>query len=121
MEVKPADEYKTVFITHNGLFVYNVMPFGLCNSHATFQRLIKRILGPLVGDNILVNLVDVLIFSASFDVLLETLEQVLRYLANAHLKFTPSKCSRFEEINHYLEYVVSIAKISPEQNKLNII
>lgn len=33
---KQTDRYKTAFITHKGLIVYNVMFFGLCNASATF-------------------------------------------------------------------------------------
>ena len=29
---------KTAFITHNGFYEFNVLPFGLCNSPATFQK-----------------------------------------------------------------------------------
>jgi len=36
VEVREQDRPKTAFITHKGLFVYNVMPFGLCNAPATF-------------------------------------------------------------------------------------
>lgn len=73
VDVEPADRYKTAFITHKNFFVYNVMPFGFCNTPATFQRLMERILGPLICYRVLVYLDDVLIFSATVDVLLETL------------------------------------------------
>ena len=39
----PKDREKTAFITKYGTYEFNVMPFGLCNVPATFQRLIDRV------------------------------------------------------------------------------
>ena len=36
VEVSPEDREKTAFCTHEGLFEFRVMPFGLCNAPATF-------------------------------------------------------------------------------------
>ena len=42
MAMKEVDKEKTAFVTKFGLWEFNVMPFGLCNTPATFQRLIRR-------------------------------------------------------------------------------
>ena len=51
VEVDPADREKTAFCTPEGLFEFKVMPFGLCNAPATFQRLINSALSGLHGNS----------------------------------------------------------------------
>ncbi len=41
------DKNKTTFISEWGAYVYNVMPFGLCNAFATFQKVITKMFEPL--------------------------------------------------------------------------
>ena len=44
IRVKEADIHKTAFVSRYGLFEYTVMPFGLCNAPATFQKIINHLL-----------------------------------------------------------------------------
>lgn len=43
VKVEPIDQVKIAFFTHRGLFVWNVMLFGLRNAPATFKRLINTV------------------------------------------------------------------------------
>ena len=59
----PLDAKKTTFITPHGLYYYNVMPFGLKNVGATYQRLLTKIFQPLIGKTMEVYIDDVLVKS----------------------------------------------------------
>ena len=58
---------KTAFATHSGLFQFRVMPFGLCNAPATFERLMDRVLQSLRWSRCLVYLDDIISFGSTFD------------------------------------------------------
>jgi hypothetical protein len=45
--IDPEDRHKTAFRTRFGHFQFNVLPFGLCNSPATFMRVMNKIFGHL--------------------------------------------------------------------------
>jgi hypothetical protein len=119
VEVREQDRAKTAFITHKGIFIYNVMPFGLCNAPATFQRLMERILGSRIGRDVLVYLDDVLIYGPTPESLLSSLREVLLALSKAGLKCKMSKCELFIKSIQYLGHVVSADGIRPDQVKLD--
>ena len=58
-----ADQEKTSFITSRGLFCYKVMPFGLKNTGATYQRLMNRMFHDQIGRNVKVYIDDMLVKS----------------------------------------------------------
>ena len=91
---------KTAFATHSGLFQFRVMPFGLCNAPATFERLMDRVLQGLRWSHCLVYLDDIISFGSTFDGALTNLTLIFERL----LKST--KCHLFRSSVPFLGHIV---------------
>ncbi|CAL8994500.1 unnamed protein product [Prunus brigantina] len=74
----PADSEHTAFITDRGLYCYNVMPFGLKNAGATYQRLVNRIFAQHIGSIMEVYVDDMLVKSRTAEGHLENLALMFR-------------------------------------------
>ena len=77
------DQEKTSFITSQGLYYYKVMPFGLKNTEATYQRLVNKMFSKQIGKNMEVYVDDMLVKSkeelAHLDDLKETFTTLRQY------------------------------------------
>jgi len=71
------DQEKTTFTCSFGMFVYQIMPFGLCNAAATFQRCMLSIFSDMVEYFLQIFMDDFSVFDNSFDDCLTNLEKVL--------------------------------------------
>ena len=83
VEIKEEDQEKTAFCTPDGLFEFEVMPFGLCNAPATFQRLMELVLAGLQWTTCLVYLDDVIVTGKTFEEHLDHLDGVLLRIREA--------------------------------------
>ena len=61
----PDDQEKTSFITGQGTYRYRVMPFGLKNAGATYQRLVNRMFQMQIGTTMEVYIDDMLVKSTT--------------------------------------------------------
>ncbi len=66
VEMDEQDIDKTAFVTRQGLFQFTVMPFGLCNALATFERLMELVLKDLNWKVCLIYLDDIIVYGAGF-------------------------------------------------------
>ena len=114
---------KTAFITHSGLYEFNVMPFGLCNAPATFQRLMQKVLAGLGGVEAFCSVFidDVLVFSDTMDEHIEHLRQIFQRLRRYNLKLHPGKCKFARPSVEYLGHVISAAGIAPNPAKVQAV
>ena len=75
--IAPKDQEKTNFTCPYGTFAYRMMPFGLCNAHAIFQRCMMAIFVDLVEEIMDVFMDDFPVYEKLFKGCLSNLEQVL--------------------------------------------
>ncbi|EZG42932.1 putative retrotransposon protein [Gregarina niphandrodes] len=116
METK--DIPKTAFKTPNGLFEFTVMPFGLINAPATFQRMVERLFGDLCWDGVLVYLDDIFIHAPELNRALQLLEIVLTRLQQAGLRLRLSKCCFLPKQIEYLGHVIQEGILAPQPKKI---
>ena len=109
--------YKTAFTTSLGQWEFLVMPFGLCNAPATFQRLMNKVFVAKINQFILVYLDDILIFSNSIEEHWMHLRTALERLREAKLYGRIHKCEFLKSRVDYISYEVSKEGIhaSPER------
>lgn len=115
------DKQKTAFSTPDGLFEFNVMPFGLCNAPATFERLMDNVLRGLKWKICLCYLDDVVIFSRTFEEHLSRINTVLNCVANAGLQLNTRKCHFGCTQILILGHVVSPEGIRPDPDKIRAV
>ena len=117
VEVAAEHQDKTAFCTPEGLYEFNVMPFGLCNAPATFQQLINSVLAGLQWTSCLVYIDDIIVVGSSFDQHLSNLQQVLERLKQAGLKIHPTKCQFLQRDVAFLGHIISPNGIAPDPAK----
>ena len=118
VEIHPRDKQKTAFCTSEGLYEFNVMPFGLCNGPATFQRLMNLLLAGVQWSSCLVYLDDIIVLGRTFEDHLKHLSQVFQRLREAKLKLKVKKCSFCRETVQFLGHVVSSQGVTADPAKI---
>lgn len=116
-----ADKPKTAFATHQGLYQFRVMPFGLCNAPATFSRMMQLVLGGFQWTKCLCYLDDVIVFGTTFQTALANLQEIFECLRQANLTLKTKKCTLFQTEVEYLGHIVSEAGISCNPEKLKAV
>ena len=111
-----TDEKKTAFITPH---CYKVMPFGLKNAGATYQRLMTKIFKPLVDRTAEVYIDDVMVKSKTREEHVLHLQEVFHFLRKYDMKLNPSKCAFGVSAGKFLGFMVSQRgiEVSPDQVK----
>ena len=113
-----AARAKTAFATHSGLFQFRVMPFGLCNAPATFERLMDRVLHGLRWNRCLVYLDDIISFGGTFGAALSNLTLIFERLRSYGLQLKSSKCHLFRASVPFLGHIVGRRGLECDPKKI---
>lgn len=117
-EMDEKDKEKTAFSTHKGLFQFRVLPFGLCNAQASFERLMELVLRGLQWERCLCYLDDVVVIGKNFEEALKNLTVIFNRFREADLKFKPSKCILFQTEVLFSGHKVSSKGIQCDPSKI---
>ena len=118
---KEDDIPKTAFRMHRGHFEFIVMPFGVTNALATFQRLMNKGFARELDAFILVYLDDILIFSKMKEEHLEHIWIALERLRDAKIYARLHKCKFYKDKVEYLGFDVSARGVQPSPNKVRAV
>ncbi|GJS71122.1 reverse transcriptase domain-containing protein [Tanacetum coccineum] len=86
------DQEKTMFTCPFGTYAYRRIPFGLCNSPATFQRFILAIFNDMIEESVEVFMDYFSVFRRSFDNCLNNVDKMLQRCKDARLILNWEKC-----------------------------
>ena len=112
---------KAAFVTHEGLYLFRVMPFGLCNAPATFERLMDRVVCGMHWSRCLVYLDNVISFGTDTSGVLVHLEEVLGCLSAFGLQLMAKKCTFMQTEEYFLGHIVGRSRLSCEPAKISAV
>ncbi|XP_016648948.1 PREDICTED: uncharacterized protein LOC107880917 [Prunus mume] len=117
----PKDQAHTSFITDRGLYCYKVMPFGLKNAKATYQRLVNSIFTPLIGNTMEVYVNDMLVKSRTANQHVPNLSAMFTILKQYRMRLNPTKCAFGVASEKFLGFMISQKGIEANPEKIQAI
>jgi hypothetical protein len=121
IQMDELDKKKTAFITNRGLHCYEVMPFGLKNAGATYQRLMNHMFRSQIGRNVEVYADDMLVKSKVEGCHVLDLEETFQTLRHYSMKLNPAKCAFGVCTGKFLGFIISQRGIEANLEKIQAI
>jgi hypothetical protein len=121
IRMAPEDMEKTTFITPWGTFCYRVMPFGLKNAGATYQRAMTTLFHDMMHKEIEVYVDDMIAKSQTEENHVEDLLKLFLRLRKYRLRLNPNKCTFGVRSGKLLGFIVSQKGIEVDPDKVKAI
>ena len=107
ISMDPSDQEKTSFVTRRGTYCYRVMPFGLKNAEATYQRLVNRMFHKQIGTFMEVYIDDMLVKSRKLELHITHLAEAFQVLRSYNMMLNPAKCAFGVSVGKFLGFIVN--------------
>lgn len=121
IRMKPGSEWLTAFTTRQGTYEYKVMPFGLCNAPASFQRAINSALFPYLDQFCTAYLDDVLVYSTTQEEHVKHVKTVLSQLKSQGFYVDPKKSEFHTTRVKFLGMIITDKGIEMDPAKVSAI
>jgi len=121
VRIASGDEWKTAFRTRYGSYEWLVMPEGLTNAPAAFQRFVNSVFADMLDVCVIVYLDDILIYSQDLASHKNHVREVLRRLRKHRLYAKPEKCEFHSTSMEYLGYLLSPDGLTMSNEKVQAI
>ena len=118
ISMDPSDQEKTSFVTVQGTYCYRVMPFGLKNAGATYQRLVNRMFKKQIGTTMEVYIDDMLVKSTTAGLHIAHLSETFQILRDYNMKLNPAKCAFGVSARKFLGFIVNHRGIEANPDKI---
>ncbi|KAH9263097.1 hypothetical protein BASA83_013560 [Batrachochytrium salamandrivorans] len=121
LRIKEGDESKLHLSRSTGQFEFLVMPFGLANAPAQFQRMMNSLFRDVIGKHVLVYLDDIVIYSDNMSDHIAQVQNVLRVLQDNGLYCKAEKCHFYKSEIKYLGYIISADGLRMDPSKISAV
>ena len=118
IRMDPNDQEKTSFVTGQGTYCYQVMPFGLKNAGATYQKLVNRMFQKHIGASMEVYIDDMLVNSVKDELHVDHLAKSFQVLKDYKMKLNPTECAFKVFARKLLGFIVNSRGIEANLGKI---
>ncbi|KAM1575681.1 hypothetical protein ACFX10_032077 [Malus domestica] len=119
--MNPPDQEHTTFTTDRGLYCHKVMPFGLKNAGATYQRLVNSMFAEQIGKSMEVYVDHMLFKSKHADQHITNLSETFTILKRYRMRLKPNKCAFSVGSGKFLGFMISQRGIEANPKKIKAI
>ena len=121
ISMDPDYQEKTSFVTMQGTYCYRVMPFGLKNIEAIYQRLVNQMFQKQISVTMEVYIDDMLVKSTTAELHISHLSEAIQILRNYNMKLNPAKCAFGVSAGKFLGFIVNHRGIEANPDKIKAV